>query len=422
MLQLITLPEQGESVLEVNILNIHVLVGQKIATGEPLLEFATDKVDTEFPSDVDGTVVEIFVKKGQVVPIGAKLLSIEMEAMAETAVEKNQASPVVAVPVSPTETELWKQKKTAALIAQTFTNTEGSAKKISPVAKKVAKAFDLDLGEVMGSVLEERRITKKDVDNFIKKRLQTAPNAVPFTPKPLEDFSKFGKIEFEDLNPIDKATARHLAQVWATVPHAWMMEKADITKLHRHRLEAKTQLTNLSWTALYIKTVVGVLKQFPRCNASFDATVERIVFKKYYHIGVAVDTPKGLVVAVVYDADRKSLMEIAADLEGFSKKAKSEGKGFTSVDFEGHSFTVSNVGMFGSTGILPIVHAPDSAILGLTAAKKEIVWDEITQQPVARLLLPMTLGFDHRIVNGAEASQFLALLRERLEGPVLGLF
>ena len=223
------------------------------------------------------------------------------------------------------------------------------------------------------------------------------------------------------MNSIGKSTAKHLSQIWTTVPHAWMLEKADITDLERHRQEAKQSFANLSWTAIYVKAVVGVLKQFPRCNASFDILGERVILKKHYHIGVAVDTPKGLLVPVVREADRKSLAEIAAELDGFAKRAKDESTGFSQQELTGHTFSISNVGMFGSTGILPIVHAPDSAILGLTSAKKEVVWDEITLQAIPRLMLPMTLGFDHRVVNGAEASKFLAALKKAMEGPILNL-
>lgn len=387
------MPTLGEGITEATVTKIWVQKGQKVSAEEPLIDLSSGKVDSDVKLDFGGTITEIFVAENDVVLIGAPLLSIETELIADDALPPKLAD---------------------------ATAFEFSTKKPSKVAQLVAKDLGVEINDVIKAVPEDRRVLKKDVANFVKSRIQTTFSA-NIAPTPLPDFSIFGAIETVPLSGIGKSTAKHLSQIWASVPHAWMLEKADITDLERHRQEAKQSLANLSWTAIYVKTVVGVLKQFPRCNASFDAAGDRIILKKYYHIGVAVDTPKGLVVPVVRDADRKSLAEIAAELEGFAKRAKDESTGFSQQDLTGHTFSISNVGMFGSTGILPIVHAPDSAILGLTSAKKEVVWDETTLQAIPRLMLPMTLGFDHRVVNGAEASKFLATLKKVIEGPVLNL-
>jgi pyruvate dehydrogenase E2 component (dihydrolipoamide acetyltransferase) len=423
MLNIVEFPNIGDSIVEATIIKIRVAIGQRVQADEPLLDYAADKADGEISTNFEGVVTEIFVKKDEFVPIGAKLLAIETEAVGESLERQLSASTTSAIPEPLFDPPVLKEEKQPeSLKSDVYKNANLALlpKIASPVAKRIAKDLKLDIKEVIDSVTETRRITKNDVHDFVVKRLES-PAKLGFAHPTLPDFSKFGKVIEVPLDATGKAISMHLTQVWTTVPHAWMMEQADITELDRHRLEAKTQITNLSWTAIYIKALVAVLKRFPNCNASLDITGKRIILKKHYHIGVAVDTPKGLFVPAVLDADRKSLKEIADNLADFSERSK-VGKGFSQEELEAHSFTLSNVGMFGSTGIMPIVHSPDSAILGVTAAKRMVVWDDAIQQPVPRLMLPITLGFDHRVVNGAEASQFLVALKKLLEGPVLNIF
>jgi pyruvate dehydrogenase E2 component (dihydrolipoamide acetyltransferase) len=398
---------------------IFVHPGQSVSIDQDLLEVMTTKITTVIPSQHEGIVEEIFVKPDQEdIPQGFLLLTLREQAMGD--IGKPMAQPEnMALATSRDTAEKTPAEKPASApeTRPPSAPVQRSPLPVSPLAQALAEAWGIDI-DSLDIPPDTLRVTKKFLE-AVKQRWPMQQEAI--VPVSLPDFSRFGKIEEKPLDAAGKALAGHLAQVWTTVPHAWMMEKADITDLDRHRLEAKAQITNLSWTAIYIKAVVGALKQFPNCNASFDITGKRIILKKHYHIGVAVDTPKGLFVPAVMDADRKSLSEIAGELVDFSTRSK-DGKGFSREELESHSFTISNVGMFGSTGILPIVHAPDSAILGLTAARKELLWDEKTQQPAPRLLLPMTLGFDHRVVNGAEASQFLAVLKRLLEGPVLNVF
>jgi pyruvate dehydrogenase E2 component (dihydrolipoamide acetyltransferase) len=267
----------------------------------------------------------------------------------------------------------------------------------------------VDLGQVDGSG-RKGRIVIDDVKTFVKRSLTQGGGGLGVAPMPEIDFSQWGEVETQKLTRINKLTGKFLHRNWVTIPHVTQFDEADITDLEAFRKsmvdEYKDKGVKVTLLSFLMKAVVNVLKEYPRFNASLDASGENLILKKYFNVGIAVDTPDGLVVPVVRDVDRKSLMELAAELGEISKKARD--KKLTPGDMQGGCLTISSLGGIGGTQFTPIVNAPEVAILGVSRSKMQPVWNGSEFEP--RMILPLSLSYDHRVIDGAYGARFTSFL------------
>ncbi|MCE7926146.1 MAG: branched-chain alpha-keto acid dehydrogenase subunit E2 [Haliscomenobacteraceae bacterium CHB4] len=421
------LPSLGDGVTG-KVLDILVKPGDKVTKEQIVLIVGTDKVDAEMPVDADGTVEEILVKKGDDVTEGTLILKLQTEgavpaapAPPAPAVPAPQAQAEAAVPAPPPAPA----PATPSAPASAGTSAgKASNYRVSPLARKRAKELGINLSDVRPAE-GASRISYKDVVDFVKRKIDMGGGSAVGTGgglarKPLPNFEKFGVIERQPLSRIGLLTAENMHYAFNTIPHAWISEKADITRLEQLRQQYKDTVKaaggNLTTTAIVTKAVCSVLRKMPQFNASFDDATNEVIFKKFINIGIAVDTPRGLLVPVIRNCDQKSLTEIAIDLTEISTRTR-EGKNKLD-DLDGGTFSISNIGGIGGTNMLSIVNWPQVAILSITAASMEAHWNGSAFEP--RLMMPMTIGWDHRVINGADAARFLVELKKILEEPFLG--
>ena len=290
-----------------------------------------------------------------------------------------------------------------------------------PSVRRLARELGVDINEVEGSG-PGGRITEDDVKAHVRLTM-TTPGAVrPTAPAPaasLPDFSKWGEVERQPMRAVRRKTAEHLSYAWSTIPHVTHFDKADITELEqtRKRYESKAEAgaAKLTVTAIVVKVAAAALKMFPQFASSLDMPREELIYKKYCHIGVAVDTDRGLLVPVIRDVDKKNILEVSAELAQLAERARN--RKITPEDMEGGVFTISNLGGIGGTHFSPIVNSPEVAILGIARARMEPVFLNGMFQP--RLMLPLSLSYDHRVIDGADAARFLRWVAEALEQPSL---
>lgn len=413
------LPSLGDGVTG-KVLEILVKPGDKVTKEQIVLIVGTDKVDAEMPVDSDGVVEEVLVKKGDDVTEGAAILRLQTDGAAP-AVSAPAAAPQAAAPPPAAPATV-----TAVPVAATSNSQPAVAAnlRISPLARKRAKELGINLSDVRPAE-GASRISYKDVVDFVKRKIDTGGGAAPgggngIARKSLPNFEKFGAIERQPLSRIGVLTAENMHYAFNTIPHAWISEKADITRLEQLRQQHKDSVKaaggNLTTTAIVTKAVCSVLRKMPQFNASLDDATNEVIFKKFINIGIAVDTPRGLLVPVIRNCDQKSLTEIAIDLTDISTRTR-DGKNKPD-DLDGGTFTISNIGGIGGTNMLSIVNWPQVAILSITAATMEAHWNGTAFEP--RLMMPITIGWDHRVINGADAARFLVDLKKILEEPFLG--
>jgi pyruvate dehydrogenase E2 component (dihydrolipoamide acetyltransferase) len=429
MLHEYKLPSLGDGVTG-KILEILVKPGDKVSKEQIVLVVGTDKVDAEMPIDAEGIVSEVLVKKGDEVAEGAVILRLEAQGAAPAtsapATPAPTAAPEVAAPsIAPMASAVVTQA--AALSAPAQTESSSKTLRTSPLARKRAKELGVNLSDVNAHE-GASRISYKDVIDFVKKKIDTGGGSVSgaamgaHAPKKLPNFEKFGAIERKPLSRIGVLTAENMHYAFNTIPHAWISEKADITHLEelrqKHKETVKAAGGNLTTTSIVTKAICSVLRRMPQFNASLDEATNEVIYKKFVNIGIAVDTPRGLLVPVIRDCDKKSLTEISVDLTDISTRTR-DGKNKPD-DLDGGTFTISNIGGIGGTNMLSIVNWPQVAILSMVAAKYEPVWNETTKTFEPRLMMPMTIGWDHRVINGADAARFLVELKKILEEPFLG--
>ena len=428
----IVVPDIGEFE-NVEVVELLVKSGDSINVEDSLISVESDKATMEIPSPEAGVVKELKVKLGDKVSQGSLILLLEPAsndpAVAVSAQESSSTAPS-AEPTANGEAETPKPApaptpvKAAPAASPTSTPVQA---KVSPTAKidevafakayatpsvrKFARELGVDLGQVEGTG-RKKRITREDVQNFIKRALaQGAGGAgLGVAPMPELDFSQWGEIETRALTKINKLTGQNLHRNWVTVPHVTQFDEADVTNLEEFRksmvAEYKDKGIKITVLVFLMKAVVSALKKYPKFNASLDASGENLIFKKYFHIGIAVDTPDGLVVPVVRDVDRKTLVELASELGEISAKARD--KKLKPSEMQGGCFTISSLGGIGGTKFTPIVNAPEVAILGVSRAKMQPVWNGESFEP--RLILPLSLSYDHRVVDGADGARFTTFL------------
>lgn len=427
MIENIILPSLGEGILEGTVISIFAQNGDNVEEHQGLIEVETDKVALEVPVEFSGIVEEMLVEVGSIIKVGETIAKIKIESKKE---EKTTSSEIIEeVNEVNTTSEKIIDKAVIAEVTSIISTTALVEKpnnskqfRISPLARKFARELGVDINSIdyNGS-----RVTVQVVKDFVKSKnlnnsnQTTVGNAI--TQKPLPDFSKWGTFNNEKLSAIGKATLKNMEYSWATIPHAWISEKVDITDLEvtrqKHKNTVKLSGGSLTITSLLVKACTIALKKHPIFNSSLDTSNQEIIHKKFYNIGVAVDTDRGLMVPVIKNTDAKNITEISQDLTLLSQNAKS--KKTTMDNLEGATFTISNLGGIGSTGIKPIVNAPEVGILGVGASTLEPKWDGNEFKP--RLMAPITIAFDHRVINGADALRFLMTIKETLEDPFLML-
>lgn len=430
-------PELGENVAGGDVASVLVKVGDTIAVEQPVVELETDKATIEVPSSVAGVVKEIKVKKGDKIKVGAVILTVDGDGAGAAAGAAKQAEPAKAAEPAPAPEPGKAPEKVVAIArpqppspASQAPARQGLAAPASPSVRRLARELGADINQVPGTG-PEGRISQEDVKEYARRILSSVGSSAgaargpsePVSDIPLPDFSKWGEIERQPMSAIRRKTAEHLSHAWRTIPHVTQFDKADITAMEALRKKYREQVEkaggNLTVTAMLVKVLATAVKQFPQFNASLDLQSQEIVVKKYVNIGVAVDTDRGLLVPVIRNADQKNILQIAIEVHQAAEKARA--KKLTLEEMSGGGMSISNLGGIGGTYFTPIVNWPEVAILGVSRGIIEPVWRNNTFEP--RQLLPLSLSYDHRVIDGADAMRFLRWVVEAIEQPfVLSLF
>ena len=461
------IPELGENVTSGDVVRILVKAGDALEKDQAVLELETDKATIEVPSTVSGTVKDIKVKQGDKVKVGQLVLTVDGGAApAEPAAKPEKAekaakeqepqkadasAPSKPKPqpagapedgglsqeepgqsaAAPREEEAAAKPKRGEVVDISRGSRsapppppaahpepaapEGPAAPAAPSVRRLARELGVDIRRVQGTG-PEGRVSPEDVQAFVRASL-ASPQAGGGATANLPDFSKWGEIERKPMSNIRRKTAEHLSAAWNTIPHVTQHDRADITALEALRKQYAPQAEKaggkLTMTAIALKIVAVALRKFPQFNSSLDAARNEIVYKKSVHVGVAADTERGLLVPVVRDVDRKGIFELAVELAKASEKARA-GK-LTLDEMQGAGFTITNLGGIGGVGFTPIVNWPEVAILGISRASQEAVY--VGQQFEPRLMLPLSLSYDHRVIDGADAARFLRWVAEAFEQP-----
>jgi len=413
----VTVPDLGEF-KNVEIVELLVKAGDQVRAEQPLLTLETDKAAMEVPAPAAGTVLELKVAQGGKVSKGDLILILEAaEGAAAAAAEPVRpaapsATPREAAPSLPASAPAARVSATApqARNLPPINETTFASAHASPSVRKFARELGVDLGRVRGSG-QKGRVVIEDVKAFVKSVMTGAVSTGPSLPKlPVVDFAKFGPVEVRPLSRVRKISGPRLQAAWLNIPHVTQQDEADITALEDRRkalkAEAEKAGAKLTPLAFFVRAAMLALKEFPDFNSSLTEDGAGLVHKRYWHIGFAADTPQGLVVPVIRDADRKDVVTIAKDLAVLSEKARA-GK-LSAAEMQGGTFTVSSLGGIGGTHFTPIVNAPEVAILGIGRAQTKPVWDR--DRFVPRLLVPLSLSYDHRVIDGATGVRFSTFL------------
>lgn len=426
--QEVVVPDIGDF-SDVEIVEVMVAVGDEIKAEDSLITIETDKAAMDVPAPTGGKVVEMLVKTGDRVSAGSRILVLEPTAADKSAAAASPA-PAAAVPepaapapaprkestapaaaVRPAPAPFAAPGKLPAVNEDTFATAHAS-----PAVRKFARELGVDLGRIKGTGAKQR-ISKEDISAFVKAVMtgQAAVSAGAALPEiPQVDFSKFGPIEEKPLGRIQKISGPRLHASWVNIPHITQNDEADITVLEARRQALKNEAAErgvkLTPLAFFIRAVVQALQEFPVFNTSMGPDNKSLIWKKYMHIGFAADTPNGLVVPVIRDADKKDLFTLAGELADLSSRAR-EGK-LKVEEMQGGTFTVSSLGGIGGTAFTPIINAPEVAILGIPRSKMQPVWDG--QGFVPRLIQPLCLSYDHRVIDGATGVRFTTYLAARI--------
>jgi pyruvate dehydrogenase E2 component (dihydrolipoyllysine-residue acetyltransferase) len=423
------LPELGEGIEGGTITAVLVKVGDAVKVGQNLVALETDKAAVEVPADADGVIETIHVKPGDKIAVGAKIVTItssgasapssptQQVADASPAPQQQQGADAPRSPQPPQQTH-----NGAATTTKTFVPA-------GPATRKLARELGVSLAEVQGSG-RGGRVTIEDVKGFVKTERQRGQESGAgvrvvgdmivnaFALPPLPDFTKFGPVEVTEVATLRQTIAKNLTIGWRTMPMVTQHDLADITELEAGRKRSMDALPKgspkITMTILAIKACVAALREFPRFNSSYDMNGGKLILKKYFHIGIAVDTERGLVVPVVRDADKKSIRDLAVEVATLADKARTNKLAID--DMRGGTFTITNLGGIGGTAFTPIVNYPEVAILGLSkSALQPVVRDGGI---VARLMMPLSLTYDHRVIDGADGCRFTVRLAQLFSDPL----
>lgn len=413
---------------DVPIIDVLVKIGDEVKVEDSLITVESDKATMDVPSPVAGVITELLIKLGDKVGEGKLIARVKVgadETAATSAVAASTPTPApapeqkpAAVSTTPTAAPVSSPPSVATTAPATSATPAGHAH-ASPSVRAFARTLGADVAKVAGSG-PKGRITQADVEAFVKGVMTGAAAAVPsassagglngltLLPWPTVDFAKFGAIETRPLSRIKKISGANLARNWAMIPHVTQFDEADITDLEAFRVASNKELeksgVKLTMLAFLIKAVVQALKKFPDFNASLDG--DNLVLKQYFHIGFAADTPNGLMVPVLRDADKKGIADIAREMGELAEKARNGKLG--PADMQGGCFSISSLGGIGGTAFTPIINAPEVAILGVSKTQTKPVWDGKAFMP--RQMLPLSLSYDHRVIDGAAAARFTSYL------------
>jgi len=418
------LPELGENITTAFVTNVLVNTGDTIEKDQGVIEIETDKATVEVPSSVAGKVVEVLIKSGDKAKVGQTIIKVESYSVSKSAeikkektVQKTGGSEEKKSP-SDEGFKSEKEKSQPLEINEQPPITKDSAP-AAPSVRRLARELGVNINDIPGSG-PNGRISLDDVKVFVKKLNESRGGFIGkgIKKEELPDFSKFGKIERKPMSNIRQKTADHLSYAWATIPHVTQFDKADITDLEKVRKEinqkANDNKDKLTMTAILTKVCVSALKVFSQFNSSVDMEKNEIIYKQYYNIGIAVDTEFGLIVPVIKNADEKNMTELAKEINVLAEKARN--KKASLDDLQGACFTITNLGGIGGTSFTPIINSPETAILGVSRGSYEPVYNGKTFEP--RLILPLSLSYDHRVIDGADAARFLRWVCEAIENPM----
>ena len=399
MLKEILLPDLGEGIDSADVSEILINPGDSVSIDDIILVLESDKASMEIPAEDAGVVKEVFVNAGDEVKTGAPLISIEVSS---GSTEESKPEPKEEEPKKEDkETKI--ETKAPEIKSENISSDKTFA---SPGVRRLARELDIDLTTV-NATGPKGRITKDDLHGFIKQKMAQG-GSVRAVSLPKIDFSQWGSIDEQPLTKIQKITGDRLQQAWQTIPHVTQFDEADISVLNKKRIELKKEgeKKNIKVTFLpfIIKAVIKSLKEFPRFNSSLDHLGENLVLKNYYNIGIAVDTPTGLVVPVIKNADNKSILGLSEELMDLSERART-GK-LKPDEFKGGCFTISSLGGIGGTNFTPIINPPEVAIMGVSKSVWKPVYDHKNKEIVPTFMMPFSLSYDHRVIDGAIGAAF----------------
>ena len=403
MIKDILLPDLGEGIEGAEVSEVAVAPGDTITAEDTILVLESDKASMEIPAEVNGTVTEIAVAAGDEVKTGQILIKIEISDSTDAIVEE----PVLSEETDQIATSPEKEKPPEVTLYPVIEDTSSTEKVFaSPGVRRLARELGINLQIIKGSG-PKRRVTKDDLNGYIKLQMAMSAGSIP-APQPVIDFSQWGDVEVQKLTKIKRITGERLQQAWQLIPHVTQFDAADITDLDSLRKEVKKagaeKGIKVTFLPFLMKALSVVLKEMPEFNSSLDHNNENLVLKNYYHLGVAVDTPRGLTVPVVRDVDQKSVFELSDELMDLSSRARD--KKLKPNELKGGTFTISSLGGIGGTGFSPIVNPPEVAIMGVSRSAWKEVYDKVSREFVAKFIMPFSLSYDHRVIDGAAAAAF----------------
>ena len=435
------LPDLGEEIEEADVLQVHIAVGDEVVLEQAILEIETEKATLDLPSSVAGVITAIHVRVGDTIRTGDPVITVNSAGVAPAPSEPTQ--PPAAAPPQPTPPPVVETPPPApaeapsqpaptsapepppqTIAAPPLLAGEPDRRPVfaSPSVRRFARQIGVDIQAVVGSG-PGGRISEDDVKRHARSRAVAPPPAAAAepAPAPLPDFAEFGPIEREPLTRLRRTIKRNMAAAWREIPHVTLHHTADITDLdsvrYQYRDRAEQAGGKLTVTAIMLKIVAAALRAHPRVNSSLDAANDALILKRYVHLGVAVDTPRGLVVPVIRDVDRKNIIQIAVELGDVSVRARSGD--LTLEEFRGSSFTVTNLGGLGTGHFTPVIHHPNVAILGIGRAERRPVWDDEQELWVSRLIMPLSFTFDHRAMDGADGARFMTWISDAIRQPLV---
>ena len=411
MIKDIHLPDLGEGIEGAEISEVAVAPGDTVTVEDTIFVLESDKASMEIPAEVNGTVTEIVVAAGDEVKTGQLLIKIEISDSTDSVIEEPVLTEETKQIITPTDEEKAQEVTLSPVIEDTGSTDNVFA---SPGVRRLARELGISLQIIKGSG-PKGRITKDDLNGYIKLQMAISSGSIP-VPQPVIDFSQWGDVEVQKLTKIKRITGKRLQQAWQLIPHVTQFDAADITDLDDLRKEVKKEGAekgiNVTFLPFLMKALSIVLKEMPEFNSSLDHTNQNLVLKNYYHLGVAVDTPSGLTVPVVRDVDQKSVFELSEELMDLSARARD--KKLKPDELKGGTFSISSLGGIGGTGFSPIVNPPEVAIMGVSRSAWKEVYDKASSEFVAKFIMPFSLSYDHRVIDGAAAASFTSRFADLL--------
>lgn len=408
MIKEIVLPDLGEGIESATISEVPLSAGEHVKKDDVLLVLESDKASMEIPSDYDGKITEVLVEEGKDVVTGEPLFKIEIQDSTKEEIEEETKKE----DKTKEQTEVKVESK--AVFEPNIARV-GDDVFASPGVRRLARELGIDLRLIKGTGAKGRT-TKEDLHSYIRIKMQEGSGLSKPPKKPI-DFSQWGDIEYQKLTKVNKITGSRLQEAWQDIPHVTQHNSADITDLNDYRKKLKSEAEKegikITFLPFLMKASVLVLKEMIRFNSSLDENEENLIIKKYFHLGVAVDTPSGLMVPCVRDVDKKTIKELSEELADISQRARD--KKLRPDELKGSTFTISSLGGIGGTAFSPIVNPPEVAILGVSKSEWKPVFDKNKKEFVPRFIMPFSLSYDHRVIDGASGAAFVEKLSQTLE-------